>query len=241
MFCVIWREFKFSEPVLRNVSVRLLFWLGGNWGEGEISWIHCHGPYNPWKFDETFFCCVGASWYERHVPHFNRWPPSVNLKFYDVFKDTCLDWIFHSPIDNGICSLHVIHGAFRPGAEASGWKLKSSWKCSHKILHDAPACTENYTSIILLWHSLDWQQEGIWSSYFVMGKHYCFIQVLGESPQEEKAIFLKLCKCEKGAWRWSDCEQAFFSFVASLMEPYLRKYQCDKPMSLCSKIWRRCF
>ena len=136
MFCVIWREFEFSEPVLRNVSLRLLFWLGGNWGEGEISWIHCHGPYNPWKFDETFFGCVGASWYERHVPHFNRWPPSVNLKFYNVFKDTCLDWIFHSPIDNGICSLHVINGAFRPGAEASGWKLTPSrLTCLHRKLY----------------------------------------------------------------------------------------------------------
>ena len=62
----------------------------------------------------------------KRMYHISMDGPSVNLKFYDVFKDTCQDGILHSLIDIGVCSLHVIHDAFRTGAKASGWKLKST-------------------------------------------------------------------------------------------------------------------
>ena len=83
----------------------------------------------------------------KHMDHISMDGPSVNWKFYDIFKDTCLDGIFHSFIDIGAYSLHVIHGAFRTGAEASGWKLKSTLKGLHRTLHHTPACREGYTSI----------------------------------------------------------------------------------------------
>jgi len=72
--------------------------------------------------------------------------PKVNLKFYKVFKGTCLNSTFHSLIDNGVCSLNVVHGAFRIGVEVSGWKVKTTLKCSHKMLHETLACREDYTS-----------------------------------------------------------------------------------------------
>ena len=50
----------------------------------------------------------------KHMYHISMDGLSVNLKFY-VFKDTCLDGIFHSLTDIGVCSFHVVHGA-----EASG-------------------------------------------------------------------------------------------------------------------------
>ena len=28
----------------------------------------------------------------------------------------------------------------------------------------------------------------LWSTYFGVGKNHCFIQILGEPPQEEKAV-----------------------------------------------------
>ena len=81
-----------------------------------------------------------------HTYHISMDGPSVNLKFH-VFKDTCLDGIFHSLIDIGVCSSQFIHGAFRTGAEASGWKLKSTLKGSYKIINDTPIRREDYTSI----------------------------------------------------------------------------------------------
>ena len=93
------------------------------------------------------FCAVLELLDTKHIYHISVDGPSVNLKFYDVFKDTCVDGIFHSLIDIGVCSFHVIHGAFRTGAEASGWKPKFTLKGLHKILHDTPAHRDDYTSI----------------------------------------------------------------------------------------------
>ena len=77
----------------------------------------------------------------KHMHTISMDGPSVNLKFYNV-KDTCLDGILHSLIDIGVCSLHVILVVFRTGALASGSKLKSTLKGSHKVLHDTLAHRE---------------------------------------------------------------------------------------------------
>ena len=82
----------------------------------------------------------------KHVYHISMDGLTVNVKLYNVFKDICLNGIFHSIIVIGVSSLHVIHGASRTCAEASGWKLKSTLKSWHKILHDTLTHREDYTS-----------------------------------------------------------------------------------------------
>ena len=42
-------------------------------------------------------------------------------------------------LDIGSCSLHIIHGAFKSGAEKNGWDIKSIFKAAYTILHDTPA------------------------------------------------------------------------------------------------------
>ena len=43
--------------------------------------------------------------------------------------------------------LHVIHGAFKTGAESTDWKMKKILKVVFQILHDNPARREEYKSI----------------------------------------------------------------------------------------------
>ena len=162
---------------------------GGKWGEGEISWIQLQ-PTKIW-LNIFLLCWSRFIW---NMYHISMDRPSDNLKFCDVFKDTYLDGIFHSRIENGVCSLRVTHGTFRTGVEVSGWKLKSLLKGLHKILHDTPVRREDYTSII---GSVKFPHyfcgtrrvDNKRATYFFMGKYHCFIQVLGESPQDEKAVF----------------------------------------------------
>ena len=45
----------------------------------------------------------------------------------------------HELIDIGSCSLHIIHDAFKIGAESSGWNIKAIFKGAFTILRDAPA------------------------------------------------------------------------------------------------------
>ena len=50
--------------------------------------------------------------------------PNVNLKLLKKLKEQRNE--FESPglINFGSCNLHIVHGSFKSGAEASGWNLK---------------------------------------------------------------------------------------------------------------------
>ena len=49
-------------------------------------------------------------------------------------------------IDIGSCGLHTVHGAFKFGAQSTGWKLKEILCGSYEILHDSPARRDDYQS-----------------------------------------------------------------------------------------------
>jgi len=73
--------------------------------------------------------------------------PNVNLKFYEELVKKKQEIKLHSFIDFGSCNLHIVHGNFRTGAEASGWQIKSFLKSIYQILHDTPARREDYQNV----------------------------------------------------------------------------------------------
>ena len=64
--------------------------------------------------------------------------PNTNLKFLQELS---------SLIDIGSCSLHIIHGAFKTGSEATNWKLDKVLKGVYKMIHDSTARCDDYHSI----------------------------------------------------------------------------------------------
>ena len=73
--------------------------------------------------------------------------PSVNLKFYNEIVQDRQENMVHSLVDIGSCSLHIVHGSFKNGAEKTGWYLKALLKSSFQILHDTPARREDYEKV----------------------------------------------------------------------------------------------
>ena len=73
--------------------------------------------------------------------------PSVNLKVYNEIVQDRQENMVHSLIDIGSCSLHIVHGSFKTGAEKTGWNLKALLKGSFQILHDTPARREDYEKV----------------------------------------------------------------------------------------------
>ena len=73
--------------------------------------------------------------------------PNVNLKFFKEFAVEFKEDSFHSLVDIGSCCLHIVHGAFKTGAEKSEWGLKKFLKAAYTILHDSPARREDYESV----------------------------------------------------------------------------------------------
>ena len=47
----------------------------------------------------------------------------------------------------GSCSLHIVHGAFKLGAEKNGWDIILIFKAAYTILHDTPARMEDFISV----------------------------------------------------------------------------------------------
>ena len=50
-------------------------------------------------------------------------------------------------IDNGSCSLHVLHDAFKSNVEATDWFLNEILKAMRKIFDDSPARRDTYIKI----------------------------------------------------------------------------------------------
>ena len=73
--------------------------------------------------------------------------PSVNLKFYYEIVQDRQENMVYLLIDIGSCSLHIVHGSFKTGAEKTGCNLKVLLKGSFQILHDTPARIEDYEKV----------------------------------------------------------------------------------------------
>ena len=73
--------------------------------------------------------------------------PSVNWKFLSEIQKNRNENKQHELIDIGSCGLHIIHGAFKTGAEKTDWNIKQTMKGAFQMFHDSPARREDYESI----------------------------------------------------------------------------------------------
>ena len=56
-----------------------------------------------------------------------------------MLHDDCCEKDYLKIIDIGSCSLHVLHGAFKSGVEATDWFLNEILKAMWKIFDNSPA------------------------------------------------------------------------------------------------------
>jgi hypothetical protein len=52
-----------------------------------------------------------------------------------------------SLLNIGSCSLHIVHGAFKTGAQATGWNIVGILRSLYYLFHDSPARSEDYMKI----------------------------------------------------------------------------------------------
>ena len=72
---------------------------------------------------------------------------SVNWKFFSSVTKKREEDELPALINIGSCGLHVIHGAFKTGVEATNWNIKKTLRSAFYILHDYPARREDYESV----------------------------------------------------------------------------------------------
>ena len=73
--------------------------------------------------------------------------PSINLRFLQKVQYDRVENEQPALINIGNCGLHTVDGAFKCGAQSTGWKLKEILSGSYQILHDSPARRDNYQSV----------------------------------------------------------------------------------------------
>jgi len=161
--------------------------------------------------------------------------PSVNWKFLESLQTNLHpDAADPQLLDLGSCGLHVVHGAFQTGHKAAGWTVNEMLRSLYGMFKDSPARRADYTEV---------------TGSTTFPKKFCQVRWLANADVANRAIevlphvkkyvesrckFPKNFTCDTVAKACADplavAKLAFFASVASLFEPFLRKYQTADPL-----------
>ena len=167
--------------------------------------------------------------------------PFVNWVFYDKVVDHRKDklGIVQAMVNIGSCGLHIIHGAFKTGIEATGWNMKKTMSGSYRVLHDTPARRADYTTVTMSiefpfsfcatrWVEDDKVADRLLHIWPNMVKIVRFWEKLPKSKQPSSKSFLNVQTASNDVL--TPVKLSFFSYFAGLFKPYLKKYQTRNPM-----------
>ena len=74
--------------------------------------------------------------------------PNVNWKLYDsIVQEQSANDNYPDLIDIGSCSLHVVHGAFRTGAQKTKWGIDGILKALYNLFPQSPGKREDCKKI----------------------------------------------------------------------------------------------
>ena len=65
--------------------------------------------------------------------------PNVNLKAHTEFQADLRRDFNISLLNIGSCGLHIVNGAYKDGAKASGWEVDKFLSSLHWLFKDTPA------------------------------------------------------------------------------------------------------
>ena len=165
--------------------------------------------------------------------------PAINSKFFDALINYRSKCELPQLINIGSCSLHTVHGALKTAVESTSLNIKQTLKGIWQILHESPARREVFVSVTgtnkypLFFCSTRWVESKsvadhaieIWPNIWKLVE---FWEKLPPSKRPKSKSFFNVQEAVNDSLKLLKLN--FFSFIASLMEPYLRAYQTDKPM-----------
>lgn len=164
--------------------------------------------------------------------------PNVNLKFLTelkTFLKNVEDPTDPELFDIGTCSLHVVHGAYKTAHEKCGWNVHVFLRALYYLFKDFPSRRSDYIAA---------------SHSSVFPLRFCAIRWVENSTVIQRAVemlpFLKLyvsamAKKPPASESFRKVQKAledkmllgklgFMQSVAMQLEPYLTKFQTNKPL-----------
>lgn len=74
--------------------------------------------------------------------------PNVNLKFHKLIQTELERDVNPVLLNVGSCGLHILHGAFKKGADATQWNLDQFLSSAYWLLKDSPARRQDYSNAV---------------------------------------------------------------------------------------------
>ncbi|KAJ8917012.1 hypothetical protein NQ315_012930 [Exocentrus adspersus] len=163
--------------------------------------------------------------------------PSVNWKFYRLLKQKLDDEC--SLIDLGSCGLHIIHGSLQTGHKASGWSVNSFLTGLYLLFKDVPTRRSDFIGIIeitktsvfpLKFCQTRWVEGSRAANRALEIFNSVKLYVLSDTVKLPHSTSTKnVLNGIKNSLL--PVKIAFFSMMASTLEPFLTKFQSNYPLS----------
>ena len=164
--------------------------------------------------------------------------PNVNWKFFGDLKKKIGDDYGTALINIGSCGLHVVHNSFKSGMDATGWQVSSFLSSLYYLFKDAPARKENLfattgsTLMPLKFASHRWLENvpvceralKLWDNIAA----YVKAAEAGKVNKPKNKFYEVIKDCLKDPCFIAKLH--FFKCIASQLQPFLSKYQTDRPI-----------
>ena len=163
-----------------------------------------------------------------------------NWLFLDLLQKCCMKKELPASADLGPCNLHIVHSDFKIGAEATDWEIKKTLKRAFCLLHDTPACREDFTRVTggtqfpLSFCATRWIEDRRFADRLIeiltqVVKIVDYWGGLGKKKRPSLKSYEHIKTCEL-ADPLIIVKLHFFSYIAGLLESFLKLYQTDYPM-----------
>ena len=161
--------------------------------------------------------------------------PNVNWSFLEQLSSDLHDGYGATMLFLGSCGLHVINGSLTTGHKAANWKVQVQLKSFLKLFKDSPARRADYVDFTgcnqfpKRFCSVRWVQNvEVCERALEIFKH---IKLYTSRVKKLPNIFTVKTVKEACADPLAEAKIAFFCSVASVLEPFLRRFQADAPMA----------
>lgn len=164
--------------------------------------------------------------------------PNVNLKFFRNMQVHLQEHHQVQCVDLGTCGLHTIHNAFRAGVVASKWGIDILLTSLSALFRDSPARREDFSTVTnqdtfpLHFVAHRWVENTL-----VIERALLLWNDVKKYVESARSKQVSLPKCASFENVYSFCRDPltpaklnFALSVASILQPFLKDYQSDKPM-----------
>lgn len=167
--------------------------------------------------------------------------PNVNHKFYRDYTDERkkMHPDTSNLVDIGSCGLHVVHGAFKTGANTTGWQIDNLLRSLWYLFADSPARRADYTTITasetfpLQFCSTRWVEDvSVAERAVCVWANVCkYVEAVSSGPKSKipkSASYKSVCKAVSDSLTVPKLQ--VFIRTAKYLTPFLEQFQTDKPM-----------